>query len=237
MPSRRASAVLFAVLVALVAGLAVHPPVAGATPRDNLMKTSVLALQGAVEKMGAAKMYVYPVANVVSPRGGLHIRFWPRNPWSGRRITPGTTRGHYTYVRAEDRRSYVLTGYLSRGRTFVVKGKMAYTPMLAYDHRGWEGLNLIYEYVREWSLAHNGALPSADQVKRYGPVGELRETRIWPSNPWDHGAMEQRDDRGSFAYERSDDGGGSFTLILHQALKPDYILRGAAVTARAGDSQ
>ena len=236
MQSRRASVVLLAVLAALAAGLAVHPPLAGATPRDALMKTSVLALQGAIEKRGASQMYVYPPATMVSRRGGLEIPFWPREPWSGRRLTRGNTRGHYSYARGSDRRSYVLTGYLSRGRTFVVKGKMPYTPMLAYDHRGWEGLNLICEYVREWSLAHDGALPPVDEVKRYGAVGEVRESRIWPSNPWDHRAMEPRDDPGSYAYVRSDDG-RSFTLILHQALKPDYILQGSAVTATAGDSK
>jgi hypothetical protein len=230
-PSRRAFAVLLAVLAGLAAGLAAHPQVAGATIRDDLMKTSVLALQGAVEKMGASQMYVYPADSAVAPRAGLKIAFWPRDPWTGARLTPGDTRGHYAYTRGSDRRSYQLVGYLDHGRTFVVKGTMTHTPMLAYDHRGWEGLNLIYEYVREWSLANDGLLPPADQVLRYGAVGTLRTSRIWPSNPWDHRAMEQADDRGSFGYVRSDDG-HSFTLILHQSLKPDYILRGEAVTGQ-----
>lgn len=236
MPSHRASAVLLVVLAALAAGLAAHAPDAGASPRDNLMKTSVLALQGAVDRLGAAQMYVYPPATTVAPMGGLQIEFWPCDPWTGRRLTPGTTRGHYTYARAGDRRSYVLTGYLSRGRTFVVKGKMAHTPMLAYDHRGWEGLNLIYEYVREWSLAHDGALPASDEVNRHGAVGALRKSRVWPSNPWDHRAMEQGDDRGSYGYVISEDG-RSFTLILHQALDADYVLRGSAVNAKVEGSQ
>jgi hypothetical protein len=235
-PSHRASAVLLAVLAVLAAGLAVHAPDAGASPRDNLMKTSVLALQGAVDRLGAAQMYVYPPATTVAPNGGLQIDFWPCDPWTGRRLTPGTTRGQYTYARTGDRRSYVLTGYLSRGRTFVVKGKMAHTPMLAYDHRGWEGLNLIYEYVREWSLAHDGALPTSDEVMRYGAVGALRKSRVWPSNPWDHRAMEQGDDPGSYGYVRSEDG-RSFTLVLHQALSADYVLRGSAVNAEAGGNQ
>jgi hypothetical protein len=231
-PTRRTPAVLLVVLAALVCGLAARPQAAGAGVRDDLMKTSVLALQGAIEKMGAAQMYVYPAGNVVAPGGGLQIAFWPRDPWTRQRLTPGDTRGHFAYSRGGDRRSYELVGYLSRGRTFAVKGKMAHTPMLAYDHRGWEGLNLIYEYVREWSLANGGQLPSADQVVRYGAVGTLRKSRIWPSNPWDHRAMEQADDRGAFGYARSDDG-RSFTLILHQALSPDYVLRGEAVAVPA----
>jgi hypothetical protein len=234
MPSRRAFVVLTAVLAALLAAFAMRPPVAGALPRDTIMKTSVLALQGAIERSGAARTYVFPAAGVVTPRGGLRIAFWPRDPWTGRRLTPGRTRGHYAYTPGSDRRSYRLVGYLSGGRTFVVRGRMAHLPMLAYDHRGWEGLNLIYEYVREWSLAHDGDLPEAAQVTRDGAVGSVRSDRIWPSNPWDHRAMAQRDDRGSFAYVRSADG-RSFTLVLHEALKGDYVLHGKAVTARAAD--
>jgi hypothetical protein len=229
MTPRRLPVVALVLSIACVAGWAARPAAARTDARDNLMKTSLLALQGAVDRLGAAQMYVYPAAAEVVPGGGLRIKFWPRDPWTGRRLTPGSTRGHYTYTRAADRRSYVLVGYLRRGRPFVVKGRMAYTPVLAYDHRGWEGLNLIYEYVREWSSAHAGELPSAAEVTRYGAVGTLRKSRIWPSNPWDHAAMEQRDDPGSFGYTRSDDG-LSFTLVLHQALGADYVLTGQAVT-------
>jgi hypothetical protein len=234
MPSRRALAAILTLLVALVVAAVVRAPSAGSVTRDELMKTSLLALQGAIEKNGAARMYVYPHPNSVSPTGGLPSAFWPRDPWTGRRLTPGTARGHYTYVRAKDYRSYQLTGYLSDGRTFVVTGAMAHTPMLAYDHRGKEGLNLIFQYVKMWSRSHDGRLPTASMVRREGSVGRQRRDLLWPSNPWDHGAMEQRADRGSFGYVRSADG-RTFTLNLHQALKADYVLQGTAVRTTAGD--
>lgn len=234
MPSRRALVVLVVLLGALVAGVAVHPPSARATTRDELMKTSLLALQGAIEKNGAARMFVYPHPNTVSPTGGLAIPFWPRDPWTGGRLTPGAARGHYEYVRAKDYRSYRLTGHLSGGRTFVVTGRMAHTPMLAYDHRGKEGLNLLFQYVKMWSRTHDGRLPTASMVSREGAVGGQRGGLLWPSNPWDHGAMEQRADRGSFGYVCSDDG-KTFTLNLHQALKADYVLQGTAAQTTAGD--
>lgn len=227
MPLRTPQAILVAILLASAAVLVGARP-AAATPRDDLMKTSLLALQGAIEKRGAAQMYVFPAAGVVSPDGGLKIAYWPREPWTGRRLAPGRTRGHYTYTRGDQRRSYELVGHLSGGRTFVLKGQMPHTPMLAYDHRGFEGLNLIYEYVREWSLAHDGRLPPPDEVTRDGAVGRVRANRIWPSNPWDHAAMAQRDDRGSFAYRLAEDG-ASFTLSLHRALGGDYVLRGDPV--------
>ncbi len=235
MSSRRVLAALLILLVALTTAAALHPPAArAATTRDHLMKTSLVALQGAIEKNGAARMYVYPHPKSVSPSGGLSIAFWPRDPWAGRRLTPGTTRGHYVYTRAADYRSYRLTGYLSRGRVFVVRGRMPHTPKLAYDHRGKEGLNLLLQYVTMWSRSHAGRLPTAAMVSRGGPVGRQKRGLLWPSNPWDHGPMEQRADRGSFGYVRSADG-KRFTLRLHQALKADYVLAGTAAKTTAGD--
>jgi hypothetical protein len=234
MPSPRALAALLVLLVALGAGAAVCPPTAGATTRDELMKTSLVALQGAIEKDAAARMFVYAHPKSVSPSGGLAIAFWPRDPWTGRRLMPGATQGHYRYVRAHDYRSYELIGYLSGGRTFVVKGRMAHTPTLAYDHRGEEGLNLIFQYVKTWSRAHDGRLPTAAMVSRDGAVGRQGGDLLWPSNPWDHRPMMQRDDPGSFAYARSTDG-KTFTLNLHQALSEDYILQGTAAKTTAGD--
>jgi len=234
MPSRRASAALLILFVSIAAGAALRAPAARATTRDELMKTSLLALQCAVEKDGAAHMYVYPPPGVVAPTGGLDSDFWPRDPWTGKLLTPGATRGRYVYARAEDCRSYHLTGYLSGGRTFTVKGRMSHTPMLAYDHRGKEGLNLLFQYVKMWSRAHDGRLPTAKMVTREGSVGQQQRDLLWPSNPWDHGAMMQRADRGSFAYARSADG-KRFTLSLHQALKDDYVLDGAASRTTAAD--
>lgn len=234
MPSRRALAALLVLLAALAAGAAVCAPAARAVTRDELMKTSLLALQCAIEKSGSARMYVYPHPNSVSPTGGLASDFWPRDPWTGKRLAPGSSQGHYAYVRAEDFRSYRLTAYLSGGRTFVVTGGMTHTPMLAYDHRGKEGLSLLFQYVKMWSRTHDGRLPTAAMVTREGSVGRQRRDLLWPSNPWDHGAMEQRADRGSFGYARSADG-KTFTLNLHQALKEDYVLQGTAARSTAGD--
>ncbi len=155
-------------------------------------------------------------------------------PGPAQRLTPGATQGHYVYTPAADRRSYRLTGHLGGGRTFTVTGRMTHTPMLAYDHRGKEGLNLLFQYVKMWSRAHDGLLPTVDMVTREGAVGQQQRILLWPSNPWDHGAMQQRADHGSFAYTRSADG-KTFTLSLHQALKDDYVLQGTASKTTAGD--
>lgn len=235
MRARRAVVALLILLIAFGAGAALRLPTArAATTRDQLMKTSLVALQCAIEKGGSARMWVYPHPRTVSPTGGLEADFWPRDPWTGRRLAPGRERGHYTYTRAADTRSYTLVGYLSDGRTFAVKGGMTHLPMLAYDHRGKEGLSLIFQYVKLWSLTHDGALPTATQVSRDGAVGRRRGKLFWPSNPWDHLAMGQGDDRGSFSYARSADG-ATFILALHQALGGDWTLRGGPTTATEAD--
>jgi hypothetical protein len=233
MPSRTTSAVLAVALaaLALAAGVAASPAGARATWRADLMKTSLVALQASIEQDAAARMFVYAHPGAVRP-GGLKSAFWPRDPWTGRMLTPGLTRGHYTYARGSDGRSYVLTGHLGGGRVFVVDGGMPHLPMLAYDHRGQEGLALIYQYVRLWSLLHPGRLPAPAQVTREGQVGQLRGVLMWPSNPWDHAAMQQRADRGSFSYARSEDG-TTFTLRLHRATKGDYVLTGGVSAGTA----
>jgi len=60
-------AALLILLVALVSGAALRPPSARAATRDERVKTSLLALQCAVEKNGSARMYVYPHPDSVSP--------------------------------------------------------------------------------------------------------------------------------------------------------------------------
>ncbi len=76
--------------------------------------------------------------------------------------------------------------------------------------------------------------PAARAVTREGPVEPAAARPLWPSNPWDHGPMQQRADRGSFGYVRSADG-KTFTLNLHQALKEDYVLQGTPAQSTAGD--
>ena len=99
--------------------------------------------------------------------------------------------------------------------------------MLAYDHRGEEGINLIRQYVEDYAAEHDGRYPLPAEVDGDGAVGS---GHYWPSNPWDHYDMAQRRDRGSFAYEVSADR-TSYVLRLHRALKNDYVLRGTIMTS------
>jgi hypothetical protein len=225
MTQRGIAAFLLAAVCALAAGVVVRPPAAQAQTLDQQMKASIVALQCAIERDGSGRLFAYPHASAVRAGTGLRTAWWPRDPWTGGLLSPGSGRGHYSYWRAKDYRSYRLVGHLSAGIDFVVTGSMPHTARLAYDHRGQEGLNLIRQYVEKWARAHSGRLPAAAAVGRDGAVGRQDGGLFWPSNPWDHGPMAQRDDRGSFAYALAEDG-HSYVLRLHRALKDDYVLRG-----------
>jgi len=195
---------------------------------DTQMRDAVMALRGLIDREGAADFFTYPTKSNVRA-GHLDDPWWPVNPWTGRRMTAGVSRGHYRYEVSADRRRYRLIGYLDRGR-IVLEGGMPKTIMLAYDHRSEEGINLIRQYIEDYAAAHDGVYPLPSEVSDVGPVGSQPRHRYWPSNPWDHYNMTQRADHGSFSYEVAADR-ASYTLRLHRALKPDYVLTGTTVTS------
>ena len=170
-----------------------------------------------------AKTQPVTVADV-RPGGELGKGEWPRDPWTAKVLKPGTKRGNYQYSPAADRRSYKLVGYLSSGATYEVTGGMPRSMMVAYDHRGEEGINLIRQYVEAYIIEH-GRCPDPSEVVHEGAVGRYGKV-YWPSNPWDHYDMKQRDDRGSFDYSVSADR-RSYTLRLHRSLSRDKVLKGS----------
>jgi hypothetical protein len=212
--------------VCLVAGTAA--PARAASPDDE-MREAVMALRGMIDRKGAERYFEYPRRSSVRA-GHLGGSWWPKDPWTGAALLPGTSRGHYRYKVTPDRRRYRLIGYLDGGRRFVLSGGMPRTIMLAYDHRSEEGLNLIRQYVEDYAAAHDGAYPLPNEVRSDGPVGLEPRRHYWPSNPWDHANMAQRRDKGSFAYTVAADR-ASYTLRLNRALKGDYVLTGSVMTS------
>ena len=166
---------------------------------DTQMRDAVMALRGLIDREGAAvtvrasarasasagcaDFFTYPTKSNVRA-GHLDDPWWPVNPWTGRRMTAGVSRGHYRYEVSADRRRYRLIGYLDRGR-IVLEGGMPKTIMLAYDHRSEEGINLIRQYIEDYAAAHDGVYPLPSEVSDVGPVGK-RSTHIRPfvTDPW-----------------------------------------------------
>ena len=214
-------------LTAVCTGAGAAAPARAASPNEE-MKAAVLALRGLIDRAGAERYFEYPRRASVRPGRLAGSRLWPDDPWTGSDLRPGTSRGHYRYTVTPDRRRYRLVGYL-HGGTVVLKGGMPHTIMRAYDHRSEEGINLIRQYIEDYAAAHEGLYPLPPAVESGGAVGREPRRRYWPSNPWDHRAMTQRGDRGSFSYSVAKDR-TTYTLRLHRALKGDYVLTGSVVT-------
>jgi hypothetical protein len=243
---RRTTTIVAAIVVALVCIVAIVAATRGgddspsaqtsaaspyATPasgaalvaNDDLMRAGIRDLRGIIDRAAMKAWFLYPAAAAVRPGTDLGKGEWPKDPWTGKALTPGSGRGTYEYEPAADLRSYRLVGYLDSGQTYVVTGGMPKQMMVAYDHRGEEGIHLIRQYVEAYIREH-GSCPPPSEVFHGGAVGRYGKL-YWPSNPWDHYDMKQRDDRGSFAYSVSTDR-RSYTLRLHRALKADYVLKG-----------
>lgn len=226
---RRTTLILGVTLLAAVwlgAGLAAP---ARASTQDDAMRQAVMALRGLIDRQGAAHFFEYPTRREVQNGSGLSS-WWPSDPWTGGPLSPGAGPGHYRYATTRDRRHYRLVGYLGGGSTVVVTGGMPREIMLAYDHRSEEGINLIRQYIEDYAAAHHGLYPAPAEVAADGAVGMEPARRYWPSNPWDHAMMAQRDDHGSFSYTVAPDR-LSYTLSLHRALKHDYVLGGNRTTS------
>jgi hypothetical protein len=202
-------------------------PARAASPNAQ-MREALVALRGLIDRQGAVRYFEYPTRSTVRP-GHLPGGWWPLDPWTGARMHPGTSRGHYLYRVSADRRRYRLTGYLDGG-SMVLRGGMPSTIMLAYDHRSEEGINLIRQYIEAYAATHDGVYPLPADVDADGAVGNEPRHHYWPSNPWDHFNMAQRRDKGSFSYEVAPDR-KSYKLRLHRALKNDYVLTGSTATS------
>jgi hypothetical protein len=216
---------------ALLAAACLHAGAAAparAGSADDQMRDGIMALRGLIDREGANRFFQYPARSSVRP-GRLGDGWWPLDPWTGSPMRPGSSRGHFRYKVTRDRRRYRLIGYLD-GSVMTLRGGMPHSVMLAYDHRGEEGANLIRQYVEDYAAAHDGVYPLPADVTADGAVGGEPQHHYWPSNPWDHANMAQRKDKGSFSYAVAPDR-SSYTLRLHRALKGDYILTGATSTS------
>jgi hypothetical protein len=213
-------------LAALVAACGEDEPAASPSPTptlsaEQLMRERILLLQGYIETYALEHYYSYPKAAGVREGGVLPAPLWPADPWTGEAMRPGASPGTYTYEVEPDRRRYRLVGHLPKGE-IEVKGAMPSSGRTAYQHREQEGLTLIRQFVIQWALRNGGLYPPASEVSREGGVGALR-VGFWPSNPWNHGPMEQSDRVGDFSYEVAADR-TSCRLVLHIADDEDWVL-------------
>ena len=153
----RRTLILCAVLLAAVClGAGAAAPARAASP-DAQMRGAIMAIRGLIDREGASSYFTYPARPNVRA-GRLGGAWWPTDPWTGARLTPGHRPRPLPLHGQPDRRHYRLVGYLDGGAV-VLTGGMPKSIMLAYDHRGEEGINLIRQYVEDYAAAHDGVYP------------------------------------------------------------------------------
>jgi hypothetical protein len=219
--------VSFAAIVAFVAlAMAALPLPASAAENfvDKQVQMNVLLLQGYINTQAEKDGFVYPVVTDVRKGGGLEAPVWPGNPWTGGTMTPGSTKGTYTYKVNAGRTAYTLVGHLSKGSYKLTGGVPAWFKA-ERDEASKAGLALLKSYVDAWAAAHGGTPPAEADVNTSGAVRLQPGVPIWPQDPWSRAPMAQGTGDGQFAYALTD-GGTGYTLRVHLATAKDWVLSG-----------
>jgi len=203
--TRRVLVVIFAT-AALALTLAVAAPRADAVSFvDKQVQAGGLLIQNYINTYGQAHQFVYPPKSMVRKGGGLpgSTLMWPANPWSGKAMGPGTSRGTFTYKLGADGRSYKLTMHFSKGN-FVFKSAIPSWFKTERNTASKQSLLLLQRYLTTYHLLHNDypAALTADAMPS--------PAYVWPKNPWTGAAMTAGDGLGQFSYTRVDS--SDFTL-------------------------
>jgi len=221
------------VALACLVVIGVAAPVAGAQTNSAQMKQGIRLLKVYVDAYAADHGFVYPAAAVVRKGGGLTAPVWPRNPWTGKPMAPGTGRGAYTYSVAPDGASYALSGRLSSGYivlTGVTPDWLAHERAAegdvaaARDQAAELGARVIKGYVEQYGMLYNGVAPAAKDVSATGAVGQMFP--YWPTNPFTGQPMAAGFQQGDFSYSPGVDGASYSLWVMRSS---GQVLLGGAV--------
>jgi hypothetical protein len=198
-------------LLIVLATAALALALAAAAPRadalsfvDKQVQAGGLLIQSYINTYGQAHQFVYPPKTMVKKGGKLpnSTLIWPANPWTGKVMGPGTSRGTYTYSLGTDGRSYKLVMHLSKGN-YVFKSAMPSWFKAERNTAGKHNLLLWQRYLMSYHLQH-GDYPEALSEVAFPPA-----SYVWPKNPWTGADMAAGDGLGEFNYART---GSGFTL-------------------------
>jgi hypothetical protein len=233
--------ILIAAFVCAAAYGAARPqPAAALGYVDLRVKQNVLLLRGYVDTQAARHGFLYPTRAEVRKGGGLSAPVWPVNPWTGKPMAPGSSRGTYTYTPAADRRSYTLVAHFSKGGTYQVTGR---SPGWLATERATAASDLAAAQSQLAAAQADLATAQADlatardteaelgarvikgYIEQWGLLnngkapmpGQITSTGVgagfgfWPKNPWDSTDMATGSGNGDFDYWPSADGAYALT--------------------------
>jgi hypothetical protein len=210
--SRRllATALAAAVLSLLLAGAA---PRAEATSFvDKQVLAGALLIQKYVNDYGQTNRFTYPPVTMVKQGGKLpgSTVIWPSNPWTGKVMGPGTSRGTYTYKLTGGGSGYTLTVHLSSGNS-PLKGGVPTWFKPERDTQARQNLLLLQRYIEAYAATHGGSYPVAELVTT---TAFTDPPYVWPVNPWSGAPMAQTGAVGDFVYAQLSGGGGYSLKVM-----------------------
>ena len=195
-------------LVAVLATAVLALAFAAAAPRalavgfvDKQVEAGGLLLQNYVNTYGMTHGFAFPAVSMVKKGGGLEdaTRIWPSNPWTGKVMGPGTSRGTYTYALRNGGTAYSLTMHLSSGK-YVFKGTMPAWLRKERDQESKQSLLLLQRYV-EAAAASSHVYPATGAFTQDADA-------IWPTNPWTGQPMALGTGVGDYSYTQTSAGAG-----------------------------
>ena len=119
---------------------------------------------------------------------------WPANPWTGKVMGPGTSRGTYTYtlkggsLLRPQRPPLQRQPEAHRRHARLVQVGAQYTQCK-------QNAYLLQRYIEAYATGNGGTYPAADLVNA---TTFSSPSYVWPVNPWSGNAMVQDSSVGDF---------------------------------------
>jgi type II secretory pathway pseudopilin PulG len=211
--SRRLIAIMLTAAVLALAIAAAAPRAEASIPFvDKQVVAGALLIQKYVNDYGQTNRFVYPPVTMVKQGGKLPgaTFIWPSNPWTGKVMGPGTSRGTYTYKLTGSGSGYVLTVHLSGGNQKLTGGTPAWFKP-ERDTQCKQNLLLLQRYIEAYAATHGGLYPTKELVTAttFSPLGY-----VWPASPWTGTAMAQGASIGDFSYTQLTGGTGYALKVM-----------------------
>jgi type II secretory pathway pseudopilin PulG len=199
MTRRMLAVILTTTTLALLLAAAAPRPARAVSFVDKQVQAGGLLIQNYINTYGIKHGFTFPDKTAVTKGGGLEdkTRIWPSNPWTGKLMGPGTSRGTYTYTLRNGGTAYTLTMHFSSGRYAFTGGAPAWLAT-ERDTASRQNLLLLQRYLDAYKSA-GGDYPATGALTQESFPSP---TYVWPKNAWNGAPMAASEALGDFSYTR-----------------------------------